>query len=128
MGVAIHGIKATNKSGKYFNRSWWGWRRLWAYSYWTCMDFMSEKQYVYGQYNDGLGLDDIESSMMAERLMLHYVNQDSDTVKTDLKKFNAWFVCEIESCDGKSENYQMSWEDVKEFATFLKNCGGFMVY
>lgn len=66
MGMDVYGRKPTNKKGKYFRNSIWGWRPLWNY----CLAVAPEVagRVKYGHSNDGDGLGKRDSLKLAKAL------------------------------------------------------------
>ena len=160
MGFDLDGKKPLSDAGKEFrNNSWW-WRPLWGYCEQVAPDLTSKV--VYGQSNDGDGLNGKDSKDLAARLReeissgrcakfaaeyeaerkaippercqwCHGTGKRKDAVaRANVAQMEACHGCN--GCGGKgvSESfdaaYPFSEENVKEFADFLNDCGGFEIW
>ncbi len=111
MGMDIFGSNPTSEEGRYFRRNVWTWRPLAELVTELCPEETAACEFW--QSNDGDGLDDAESKKLAERLCALLA---SGAVKT----YCANRAAEIAP-------YGVDETDVREFAEFLKECGGFAI-
>ena len=142
-------FNAENK-GVYFRNNCWWWRPLWNYCYHVADDIISEELYESGHSNSGAGLNAKDAEWLGERLLdelsegntieyqARYQQQLDDMPDDDCG------VCnnnnhgdskkkECTSCNktGKRENWDKSYpfdiDNVKEFAEFCIQSGGFEI-
>jgi hypothetical protein len=126
MGMDVYGNDPLNADGEYFRNNVWWWGPLWEY----CHDVAPElaSKVTYGFSNDGDGLDGEDSIALAAALVEALAS--GHTLKYE-ENFKAEKEKESQSSN-ESENFK-SWycfdtNNVEEFVTFLKNCGGFSIY
>ena len=74
MGMDVCGNAPKNEKGDYFRNNVWWWRPLWNYCYEIAPDVLNEETYRAGQFNDGEGLDEAGSLMLARRLREELAN------------------------------------------------------
>jgi len=138
-------------SGIYFRNNCWWWRPLWHYCCVVGEDLIDEKTAIGCSYNDGNGLNDTDSMKLGILLLTkvedghteHWKNErdlyleslpddncgrcNNNNRGNDKKK-------ECKSCDGKgtTENFEKHYpfevENVRNFANFLLDSGGFEVW
>lgn len=155
MGMDVFGKDATSEVGSYFRRNVWGWRPLWQYVEDTHPDLARLVEYP--QTNDGDGLDADGSAELARRLrddLLDGTVEEYVTARNLLLEAMPDTPCDVcegtgqrpdglyglewkkpgcNGCDGKGTVrpwdtwYSLDVEDVREFADFLADCGGFAI-
>lgn len=156
MGMDVYGKAATSKTGEYFRRNVWGWHPLWEYVQDQHSDIAALVEN--GHTNDGDGLDDASSRELAQRLRhdletgaaWEYVaRRDAKLNSLPRQKCG---ICEgtgqrpdglygiewkkpgCNGCDGVGTSpdfatyYSLDTEDIREFAEFLNDCGGFEIW
>ena len=172
MGMDVIGKNPKNKKGEYFRNNVWYWRPLATFICDTYPELAEQCEY-WGS-NDGDGLDEKNSLLLAKAIRLDLANGNITKFENE---YNAWrselprencSLCEAtgirrdnvgqengmpdkelaeevkilvgrefgwcNSCDGvgTTENwnagYPFSIDNVKEFAKFLENCGGFEIW
>ena len=139
-----------NKGGYFRNNCWW-WRPLWNYCYHVADDIISEELYESGHHNDGAGLNAKDAEWLGERLLdelsegntIEYqaeYQQNLDDMPDD-----DCLICnnnnhghnkkkDCRRCDstGKRPNFNKSYEfdvdNVKDFAEFCIESGGFEIW
>jgi DnaJ-class molecular chaperone len=151
MGVDVYGKMATSERGSYFRNNWWYWRPLWAFVQEVAGELVAD---VDGDNNSGQGLDGAGSATLSEILLKRYYDgtakrwQDERQAKLDALPQVECHVCEglgktkklghdeMTTCTicggaGKVDDWQTSYpfdvENVKDFAEFLADCGGFQI-
>lgn len=155
MGMDVYGKAPKSEAGKYFRNNCWWWRPLWNYCCDVAVDIIDGEVARGGQFNDGAGLDALRSQKLAARLTKLIRKGD---VKKYEKAYAATIAsvpdetCDLcggtgkrhgspregtwtcNKCEGKgavrpSETwYPFSEKNVREFAAFLRDCGGFEIY
>jgi DnaJ-class molecular chaperone len=152
MGFDLIGVQPQNKKGEYFRNNCWWWRPLWHFVATFCKDILTEQDIEGGSWNNGHRIDANKALKVAIRLE-HLVNlgQVKAAVKEYKKALKALPLekCEIcngtgqrndkivqgecNACRGKGKrkswqtNYPFDEQNVKEFAEFCRNSGGFEI-
>ena len=114
--------------GVYFRNNCWWWRPLWDYCYYLEGDvntidwIISEKLYEEGHSNSGAGLNAEDAKKLGQSLLLAI--HRGDTIK-----YQAEYMQEQEELDEKDFNkhYPFDVDNVKEFAEFCIDSGGFEI-
>ena len=137
-------------SGYYFRNNCWWWRPLWNYCYAIADDLISEEVFESGHNNSGAGLDDKGAKLLGNRLLqqiregktIEYqasYQQYLDDLPDDVCTFcngnnrgkNKMKDCTRCNGTGKSTNfnkhYPFDTDNVKEFAEFCLQSGGFKI-
>ena len=151
MGMDVSGKNPVSKTGSYFRNNNWWWRPLWQYCHNVAPELIDEEKYISGSYNDGKGLNAkgaaklavILETKLAEGHTKHYQKERelyleslpdencgrcNNNNRGRLKKKGCF------SCDGKGtresfeKNYPFDVENVKNFAKFLIDSGGFEIW
>lgn len=146
---AIGPINELDKQPRaYFRNNWWWWRPLWAYCCELAPDIITDPSI--GHSNDGRGLDAGGARALSDRLMTalnsghtkqhetEYMGELESTPdeRCDLcagtgKRADMPEQDKCNGCGGKGTRrptstwYPFSEENVREFAEFLAECGGF---
>jgi len=108
--------------GVYFRNNCWWWRPLWNYCYHIADDLISEELFNNGHSNSGEGLDDKGAKLLGNRLLQQI--REGKTIK-----YQAEYMEEQEALDKDDFNkhYPFDIENVKEFADFCIESGGFKI-
>ncbi len=101
-----------NTPGVYFRNNVWGWRPLWFFVSRACDDILTSKDCHAGEFNDGHRISKTKAEKIAKRL--YQMLEDGNVDK---------FEAEFEDNNG----YGFHKDNVKEFADFCANCGGFEI-
>jgi hypothetical protein len=75
MGMDVYGKNPTNEVGTYFRRNIWGWRPLWQYVRLNHAELAGHVEN--GHTNDGDGLDDENSKLLAQEIREAVANGDA---------------------------------------------------
>ncbi len=155
MGMDVYGRKPKNEVGSYFRRNVWGWHPLWSYCESLHEELVSSCED--GHSNSGFGLNNSKSIKLAKaikedirskRADLYIEERDSylqnlpdeDCAYCDangertLQKDDTQLLKKCNVCSGKktvrpfATYYFLTVQDLKEFAEFLENCGGFNIH
>lgn len=158
MGMDVYGNAPTAEVGEYFRRSVWGWHPLWDLVEDVCpwvLKAVPGGHYNDGEGLDAqqaLRLADELAEMLADKTITRYIEKRNHTlaelpdvpcqwcegtgVRTDevgqQMKMPERNWCN--GCDGKGfqqdsrRMYQVSVEDVEEFAEFVRHSGGFRIH
>ena len=136
--------------GVYFRNNVWFWRPLWNYCHKVCPEIITDKIWDEGHHNGGQKINDEDAKVLGA-VLLHQINK-GNTIKyeaeyiqwqDDLEQ-NICTTCnnnnkgnnkkkDCKMCDktGKRDNWNKSYpfqtENVKEFAEFCLNSGGFEI-
>jgi hypothetical protein len=150
MGMDLNGKKPKNKTGEYFRNNCWWWRPLWDY---CCIVSEEARSVKYGYSNDGDGLNSVRSRKLAATLLGQIENGAVKRYEKERQaRLNALPDEECKFCHGTGKRtdmvvvngcnaclgtgkvrpfedmYGFSEENVKDFARFLQNCGGFEIW
>ena len=142
--------------GAYFRNNVWFWRPLWNFVSKVCNDILTEKDIEQGNYNDGHKISKTKAGKIAKRLhsMIEKgeVKEYEEGYKKHLDSLEQ-VDCEICDATGKrqeppitgagdvkcngcngtgkkddwNKSYPFSEENVREFANFCANSGGFTI-
>ena len=142
--------------GVYFRNNVWWWRPLWHFVTGICDDILTEKDMESGSYNDGHKISKTKAGKIAKRLhsMIEdgRVKEYEDGYKKHLDSLEQMdcYICdatgkrqeppntgagdrECNGCDGTgkkddwAKSYPFSEDNVREFANFCLNSGGFTI-
>ena len=143
--------------GTYFRNNVWWWRPLWHFVTATCDDILTEKDMEQGSWNDGHKISKTKAGRIARRLyglikdgkVKEYENiyredlasleqVDCDTCdatgrRNKPPKPGAGDYQECNGCNGTgkvddwAKSYPFSEDNVREFANFCANSGGFTI-
>ena len=140
--------------GPYFRNNVWYWRPLWDYVYSLCDDILTETDHQSGHYNDGHLIDADKCEVIANRLAVQLLNGGVTEFKEDRQKYLDELPlkkCDTGSCNGTGQrddefvkgecngcggtgeqkdsetHYPFEEDNVREFHSFVKNCGGFRI-
>ena len=144
--------------GVYFRNNVWWWRPLWMFVSNSCWDILTEKDIERGSWNDGHKISKTKAGKIAKRLhsMLEdgRVKEYEDRYNKDLASLEqkdcdicdatgrrkeppipgAGDYMECNSCNGTgkvddwAKSYPFSEDNVREFANFCLNSGGFEIW
>ena len=93
------------------------WRPLWDYVYSVCDDFISEDRWNNGHSNGGELFTEDEARKIAARLLRTLKSGDAEAYGK---------LYEIQTKDDEHQ-YPFHTDNVKEFANFCKDSGGFEI-
>jgi len=153
MGFDVYGQNAATEKGEYFRNNCWSWRPLAQYVLSVCADIITDRDAVHWNYNDGHLVSENEAIAIADRL--DFLSKSGDT-REFAEKYKAEQdsipdeVCELCNGTGKREDmevengcngcngtgmkepmskwYPFNEENVKEFAEFCRESGGFEIW
>ena len=143
-------------SGVYFRNNVWWWRPLWMFVSESCSDILTDKDIEGGSWNDGHKISKTKAGKIAKKLhsMIEggRVKEYEDGYKKDLASLEQveCDVCdatgkrqeppktgagdrECNGCNGTgktddwAKSYPFSEENVRQFANFCMNSGGFRI-
>ena len=108
--------------GVYFRNNVWWWRPLWNFVTGTCDSILTEKDIESGSYNDGHGISKTKANRIASRLFKLIRNGD-------VKAYEYAYRKHLDSLhkDNWDKSYPFSEDNVREFANFCLNSGGFRI-
>ena len=139
--------------GTYFRNNVWYWRPLWDYVNALCNDILTEDDHRSGHNNDGHLIDADKCEAIANRLALELLNGGVTKFKDDRQKYldelplvkcsccegtgkGAHYsegkdTCHVCKGTGKQKDFATQYpfeeDNVREFHSFVKNCGGFEI-
>lgn len=108
--------------GFYFRNNCWWWRPLWNYCYHIADDIISEEVFENGHSNNGAGLDDKGAKLLGNRLLQQI--REGKTIKYQAE-YQQWL--DDLPDDDFNKHYPFDIDNVKEFAEFCIECGGFEI-
>ena len=107
--------------GVYFRNNCWWWRPLWNYCYAIADDIISEEVWDSGHSNNGAGLNAEDAERLGKRMLNHI-----DT--GECIKYQAEYMQYIEEQDDEfAKSYPFDVDNVREFANFCIESGGFEI-
>lgn len=152
MGFDVYGIAASSEAGEYFRNNVWWWRPLWGYICETCPDILTQEDMREGTLNGGHVIHQAKARKLHERLtqlietgaVKRYETERNEELNSlsdetcDLcggtgKRNDKYVKGDCNGCEGKGRvrpwetHYPFDEENVKEFADFLTDCGGFEI-
>ena len=119
--------------GIYFRNNVWWWRPLWNYVCAECDDILSEEDMDSGQYNDGRLITEDKACAIAKRLFERIETGHTKgcedfhrKVMKEAEENNKGKTCGDEDYDWSS-SYPFDVENVRSFAIFCAESGGFEI-
>ena len=119
--------------GFYFRNNCWWWRPLWDYVCGECHDILDDSDHEAGGYNDGKIISKSKAEKIAKRLK--ELLEDGSVKEYEVSYEADWLDAE-EGNKGKkmdddgyrwSASYPFNEENVREFANFCAESGGFSI-
>ena len=109
--------------GVYFRNNVWSWRPLWHYVSSVCGNILTDKDIGSGTYNDGHRICKTKANRIASRLF-------KLIRKGDVKAYESAYRRHQDSLndDNWDKSYPFSEDNVREFANFCLNSGGFEIW
>ena len=109
-------------SGVYFRNNVWFWRPLWFFVSQFCDDILTEKDVEKGTWNDGHRISKTKAVRIANRLHRMIKNGEVEEYEKEYKKH-------LDSLNDKNwdRSYPFSEDNVRRFANFCANSGGFEI-
>ena len=108
-------------SGTYFRNNCWWWRPLWDYCKMVAPDLIDDELYQSGHHNDGAGLDDKGAKALGTRLLQEIASGNTIEYQAEYQQR------QDDSGDKWASNYPFDVDNVKRFADFCLQCGGFEI-
>jgi len=152
MGFDVIGKNQKSETGKYFRNNIWWWRPLWTYVCENCEDILSIDEMNDGNFNGGALINKTKAESIAERLNKLIENGEAEKTVGEYEAnrkaapLEKCYSCdsiiirngeiiqkECNACNGTgkvksySTRYPMSLENIKKFAVFCENSGGFNI-
>jgi hypothetical protein len=108
--------------GAYFRNNVWWWRPLWNFVAVMCDDILTEKDIEAGAYNDGHKISETKAVKIAKRLF-NIIEEDK------VKEYEELYKQHLDKLNKKdwNKNYPFSEDNVRQFANFCANSGGFRI-
>ena len=103
--------------GIYFRNNVWWWRPLWNYVYSVCGDIIDEDRWDNGHANGGTEFTDKEAKKIAARLF-------EEIRCNDTEAYQRLYEINNEDTDNM---YPFHEDNVRDFAEFCKDSGGFQI-
>ena len=109
-------------SGVYFRNNVWAWKPLWHFVTATCGDILTEKDIERGYYNDGHKISKTKAGKIAKRLYKFLKKGDVEAYESGYKRHQKSL-----DKDDWAKSYPFSEDNVRQFANFCVNSGGFEI-
>ena len=109
--------------GTYFRNNVWFWRPLWTYVSSVCYDILSVKDIERGSWNDGHKISKTKSKKIASRLRRMLKEGHVELTEAKYKQEQ-----EQLQDDDWDKAYPFSVKNVRKFASFCENSGGFEIW
>ena len=103
--------------GMYFRNNCWWWRPLWDFCYNVAPELISEDLWENGHHNGGAGLNGEDAKLLGEKLLKAISNGFAE----EFKKHHE------EQEESEEYKYPFDVDNVKAFAEFCLECGGFEI-
>ena len=108
--------------GTYFRNNVWSWRPLWHFVTAVCDNILTEKDIKSGSYNDGHKISKTKARRIAKRLHRMIESGEVKEYEEGYKKHLA----SLEQDDWE-RSYPFDEDNVRQFANFCANSGGFKI-
>jgi hypothetical protein len=154
MGMDVFGQSPVSEQGYHFRNTVWEWHPLWQYCEQIAPDLIPTDNL--GHSNDGWGLDEQDALALADCLSKALASGETQRYEEDRRTYlealphETCGICEgtgrrseppnrgpgllhCNGCNGTGKvanpetHYSFSVENVREFAAFLQDCGGFRI-
>ena len=108
--------------GTYFRNNVWFWRPLWHFVTSVCSNILTEKDIERGNWNDGHRISKTKANKIAKKL--YKLIKDGD-----VKAYESAYKRHQKSLNDKDwdKSYPFSEDNVRNFANFCANSGGFTI-
>jgi len=136
--------------GHYFRNNCWWWRPLWNYCHNLAPDLIDEELFEDGHSNSGAGLDDKGAKKLGQLLLQEINNGNTIRYQAEYEQWlddlpdnvcshcngnnrgnNKMKDCRVCGGEGKTKNWNKSYpfdiDNVREFAEFCLQSGGFRI-
>ena len=136
--------------GHYFRNNCWWWRPLWNYCHNLAPDLIDEELFEDGHSNSGAGLDDKKAKKLGQLLLQEINNGNTIRYQAEYEQWlddlpdnvcshcngnnrgnNKMKDCRVCGGEGKTKNWNKSYpfdiDNVREFAEFCLQSGGFRI-
>jgi len=152
MGFDLLGVAPKHEKGEGFSNNVWSWYPLWNYVCQTCSDILTETEMEQGRWNNGYRLSKRRSVKISSRLfdLIESGAVHEEVVEFNKKRSNMPFetcsICngagirkdknytgECNGCKGKGQRepseawYDFEEDNVRDFAEFCRDSGGFYI-
>ena len=150
MGMDVYGENPKGEKGDYFRNNVWWWRPLWQYCHSSAPELIDEDKFVSGTTNDGAGLNAMKAAKLGVKLLTLVEDGSCATYKRERELWLESLEDEVcDNCNGNNrgnfkkkdclackgkgtrenwnKHYPFDIENVKEFAEFCIESGGFKI-
>jgi len=108
--------------GVYFRNNVWWWRPLWEFVIDQCQDFMTKEQIKGGCFNDGQEINQKTAALIGAKLKISVIDGTVDKYAKSHEKER-----KAKDKDDFDSNYPFDTNNVKHFAEFCLQSGGFII-
>jgi len=120
------GVKPKKKVGDYFRNNVWHWRRLAEFVIDLNKDILTLEDAEQFSWNNGYKITKRKAEKIAVRLKEAIKNKSK--YKEYLKTSEKFWIEKSREIEKKGKSaWPFSWDNVKEFAEFCENSGGFRI-
>jgi len=126
MGFDIVGINPKNKKGEYFRNNVWWWRRLADFVIHVSEDILTVRDAEQFKWNNGYKISKRKAEKIAKRLK-EAINDKKAHKKFLKEQVKAYTELSKKIAKEGESAWQFSWKNIKEFAEFCENSGGFWI-
>ena len=124
MGFDLNGMKpkANSEKGTYFRNNVWWWRPLWNFVSTYCDDILTETDIEMGSSNDCHKISKAKADKIAQRL--------NDLIDSgEVIKYEKQYRQHLDSLNDNdwNKNYPFDIRNVRDFADFCADSGGFII-
>ena len=108
--------------GVYFRNNVWGWRPLWHFVTAVCNNILTDKDIEAGCFNDGHKISKTKADRIAKKLY-------NLIEKGDVEAYESAYKRHLDSLekDDWAKSYPFGEDNVRRFANFCANSGGFRI-
>lgn len=113
--------------GVYFRNNCWWWRPLWNFCGHHCPELIDEETYLSGHHNDGAGLNAEDSVKLGTKLLALIEDGTAEAHEKEIILSNEEAMAK-DPDNSLAGAYPFSVDNVKEFANFCIQSGGFEIW
>lgn len=129
MGMDISGLKPSTEEGEYFRASIWSWPAILGLVNTANEVFNLSYDTTGWEMNDGMGLQTHQECIILADAMQRLLDSGESPILTAQHSVTAQaFVAAFGGINGLGQQAEASKGHAQQFITFLRGCGGFVIY